>query len=746
MAELNATFRGLNTEVYPDRLPDGTADVALNVTVRNGDIAKRAGFAQVEDDADGAAGAILNGTVVRFADGDIYIVVKIGAKLYQRKMYPSDAGSFTEITLSRAAHATDRGWFFLWADRLHYFDRNGGHRWNPDVNGGVAYKAGLPRPRYGVIPQAAVGGEKDGYYHTVLSYRNKNTGEEGVVTASHTPDLECRIETPDTRSGVSVANWTDIAAADSDHEWTHAHLWTSRGNTERIGLGAGVECFSYRYYPDVLLSKSSVLAAGLNKADHVLNPNDHLRNDGGEPPGALFGCFNGRHAVYGGIYAGSFATLTTALAGNNNDLKYTATIEGGAGNAIRVRYTAGATAGAEVVTVSGRDITVQVENGVSTATQVSTAVSASAAAIDLVSVANADGNDGSGAVATMSYTALTGGGVGGNSATPGEIRFSKPGFPTMVPMPADYRNGGDAQTLEPRPWRGQIIDGLPGSCAAASWGGLTLVFATTATWQLRPDEAGRLWASSLLPNIGCVGQAACVGTPGGVFAFGYRKLIRFGSQGWRDLTKDVLGPTLEDVPVAYQHSTVLGYFGDRNEVWAAVVKNGQTAARRIIVHSLDDGQFVIFEPACLAAGEGIVAMCEMAVPNAAPVMLVFTSAGRILKYPSGTADVSTHFAAQWRGYFLQSQQRYEHLIENIRVHAGSNVSGNVTFGIRQFQTGGETITQQTHALTKSSAVERIGAQFQNECNYVQVEFASANTVTSQWSIRNLNITATRAVT
>lgn len=51
-----------------------------------------------------------------------------------------------------------------------------------------------------------------------------------------------------------------------------------------------------------------------------------------------------------------------------------------AGNAITITYTTGGTAGAEVVTVVGSAISVQIESGVSTATQVSTALTASGAA------------------------------------------------------------------------------------------------------------------------------------------------------------------------------------------------------------------------------------------------------------------------------------------------------------------------------------------------------------------------------
>lgn len=111
------------------------------------------------------------------------------------------------------------------------------------------------------------------------------------------------------------------------------------------------------------------------------------------------------------------ASLTTALAGANNDLVYTAKDPywGVGGNAISVRYVDPAGNNATLsVSVSGKDITVNLATGgagaiTSTAAQVSAAVAASAAAADLVSVANAAGNDGTGVVTALAKTNLTGG-------------------------------------------------------------------------------------------------------------------------------------------------------------------------------------------------------------------------------------------------------------------------------------------------------------------------------------------------
>lgn len=74
---------------------------------------------------------------------------------------------------------------------------------------------------------------------------------------------------------------------------------------------------------------------------------------------------------------GAFAALTT------QGITGTAVIMGSAGNSITLAFTGGGTAGAEVVTVTGAAISVQIQSGTSSITQVRTALNASAAAAAL---------------------------------------------------------------------------------------------------------------------------------------------------------------------------------------------------------------------------------------------------------------------------------------------------------------------------------------------------------------------------
>lgn len=83
-------------------------------------------------------------------------------------------------------------------------------------------------------------------------------------------------------------------------------------------------------------------------------------------------------------------------------LTLTAVAFGSAGNSITIAFTPGATAGAEVVTVTGNAISVQIETGVSTVTQVRTAMQAAAACTALVTTTGTSGS----AVSTASALPL----------------------------------------------------------------------------------------------------------------------------------------------------------------------------------------------------------------------------------------------------------------------------------------------------------------------------------------------------
>ena len=117
MSVIQRPFGGLLTDPDPIQVPSGSADIALNVTVRDGKLAKRHGFAEWEDNVTGGADVLFL-DVVHYADGSAFVIAKLDdGKLYQRR---SSASSFTQLS---AGHSTTAvGWSFFWCNRWFYID------------------------------------------------------------------------------------------------------------------------------------------------------------------------------------------------------------------------------------------------------------------------------------------------------------------------------------------------------------------------------------------------------------------------------------------------------------------------------------------------------------------------------------------------------------------------------------------------------------------------------------------------
>lgn len=118
------------------------------------------------------------------------------------------------------------------------------------------------------------------------------------------------------------------------------------------------------------------------------------------------------------------STLSTDLAGDNNDLVFTAKVKGESGDDISITYVDPEEETAEeAVVVTGTDIVVtlrSVSATLSTATQVKAAIDGATAAAALVTVANKPANNGSGEVIAMAKTQLDNG-VDGTVGVKGQI-------------------------------------------------------------------------------------------------------------------------------------------------------------------------------------------------------------------------------------------------------------------------------------------------------------------------------------
>lgn len=137
--------------------------------------------------------------------------------------------------------------------------------------------------------------------------------------------------------------------------------------------------------------------------------------------------------VLGTIVPAKNASLTTAFAGNNNDLKFLAKPAGVVGNGYRVAFVVSGVSTPLSIGISGNDLTVTVQtNGasaaISTAAQVLAAIKAHATAPLKFEASLAPGNDGTGVVAAQALTNLTGGAeaVGQDADVPGETGPQNP--------------------------------------------------------------------------------------------------------------------------------------------------------------------------------------------------------------------------------------------------------------------------------------------------------------------------------
>lgn len=138
------------------------------------------------------------------------------------------------------------------------------------------------------------------------------------------------------------------------------------------------------------------------------------------------------------------ATLTTALTGADNDLVFTALQPGAAGNAISIRYIDPAENDVELsVVFNGSLISVTLATGVAGAIESTSSDIAAALASYFSSIENAGADDGTGVVAAMSATPLTGGvtGTGVNVAGRGS-RFTNYGSGAI------FKNSGTATAPE----------------------------------------------------------------------------------------------------------------------------------------------------------------------------------------------------------------------------------------------------------------------------------------------------------
>lgn len=286
-------FGGLNTDLPPEKLPSGTADIALNVTTTAGRLQKRAGFGQWEDSVDkgGTPAGIKSMAVARFSNGTTYVVCKLSdGYQWQRATTATD---FAKITGGWTADGNDPGWFYMWGDFLHYFCRAGGYIWNPGY--ATVYKAGLPAPTTALTALATTGGDKAGTYRIRCAYRNSVTEAEGISSAGSSL-ITCTLAA---NNAIVTTNWSTVKAADSDYLWDQLVVYCSNGTEATVNE-------SFSVYREAIIPIARVAEIGLGLPDRVHDARFLNTHAGGVPPASRIGCLaENSQAIYGLTYSGS---------------------------------------------------------------------------------------------------------------------------------------------------------------------------------------------------------------------------------------------------------------------------------------------------------------------------------------------------------------------------------------------------------------------------------------------------------
>ena len=285
MASVRRQFGGLNTDLSILKVPSGTASALLNVVIEDGKLKKRMGFCEYSAGINGSA-SIDSLWVSHHQAGD-YLVAKVGAYWFQRRVSGPAASAFTLIG-TPGGHAAGAGFAFDWMDWMVFGSAGGVFQWHPTINGGYAYKAGLPKPATGPAAAAAGAGEKEGRYHAHFSYYCSQLDVEGVVSEPSTGGaVETRVSA--SQGGLTVSPKVSIPWG---YYTDKLRVYCTMGDTELVQVGGhSRETFSYRAYMDAEVANN--VTPGLNKADKVLDPYTLFNNRGGEPPASRLGAWCG---------------------------------------------------------------------------------------------------------------------------------------------------------------------------------------------------------------------------------------------------------------------------------------------------------------------------------------------------------------------------------------------------------------------------------------------------------------------
>jgi len=256
--DIRGNFGELNTDLPAELTRSGTASVALNVSCRNGKLAKRKGFEQ-EDDA--------------------------GAKL---SAYVASNGT--------VHYRTTAGWFYEWAGYV-YFTSAAGSTKATNVKGTGSFKAGLPRPSCGSLAaaeSASKKGGKEGEYRVAYTYYNSVTQEESVIGETQASIEPAKCRASDDAGALALEYIALVSSTTPNYNYDYIRIYCSNGNSERL---FNPVC-TRELYLDKSMAKATTATIYLPDHMHGTPSSPRYTNAGGEPPACTMGAFDGTTAVY----------------------------------------------------------------------------------------------------------------------------------------------------------------------------------------------------------------------------------------------------------------------------------------------------------------------------------------------------------------------------------------------------------------------------------------------------------------
>lgn len=309
-------------------------------------------------------------------------------------------------------------------------------------------------------------------------------------------------------------------------------------------------------------------------------------------------------------------------------------------------YTGGGTAGAEIVSVVANAISVQIQNGVSTATQIVTAIRASAPATALVGVVTSNGSAPQSVTDASTATALTAPFIsvplsrigivwqnylfwGGDGTNPARFYFSDLGDPTTYPQ----ENFVDV----PDPFNGEPITG-----AAILYGNL-IVLKRNSFYVLQGAPPGNLILSKLNSSVGCVEPASVVQVDNLVYFVSDKGLYAANLFNIQEKGYKVEPLYIASVPVSTNANPIWGaHYKAKSQIFMAMncrslySNSGLTYNDRILAHDY----FNADQNGDPAVSEFIVGYTDFGLESAKPSFPTAPSIMGDYAYSSGPRGVT----------------------------------------------------------------------------------------------------------